>query len=385
MGFASGLPLLLIGSTLQAWMTDSGVSLANIGFFSLVGLPYTVKFLWSPLLDRYTPLMGKRKGWIMIFQFLLFVLFGMISFLNPQTNLPLFAFAAFIIALFSASQDIVIDSYRREILADEELGFGSALYVNGYRVAMIVGGALALYLADQIPWMLVYQIMAFLMLASVLLTFFAPLEDNIETKPLSLKEAVIGPFLEFFKRDGAWLFLIFILLYKMGDTMASHMTTPFILELGYSKTDMATIAKGLGMGATIIGATFGGMFIIKMGIMRSLWVFGFFQAISTAGFSLLYFMPVKLSSLGLVITFENLSAGLGTSAYAAYMASLTNKKFTATQYALLTSLMGIPRVIAAAPTGILVETIGWVSFFIVCTLIAVPGMMLIPILRTRSS
>lgn len=382
-GYSAGLPLLLIGSTLQAWMTDEGVDLTAIGLVSLLGLPYVFKFLWAPLLDRFKiPLLGRRKGWMLVFQALLVVCIFGLSFTNPKTDIFLVCTWAFLIALFSSSQDVVLDAYRREILPDDELGLGSSLYVTGYRLAMLVSGALALYLADQIPWKNVYQWLAVFMAPSILFTIFAPKESQHIPIPANLKEAVVGPLLDFFQRKGAWIMLLFILLYKVGDSMASNMTTPFILDIGYSKTDIATVAKTFGMIATMLGGIIGGTLMLKMNIRTSLIIFGILQAVSTLGFSLLPSLPIVFTSLAAVIAFENLASGMGTAAYAAYMASLTNKQFTATQYALLTALMGIPRVILASPTGWMSKMMGWEAFFIVCTLIAIPGLLLlIPVFR----
>lgn len=382
-GYSAGLPLLLIGSTLQAWMTDEGVDLTAIGLVSLLGLPYVFKFLWAPLLDRFkVPLLGRRKGWMLIFQALLVVCILGLSLTNPKTDIFLVCTWAFLIALFSSSQDVVLDAYRREILPDDELGLGSSLYVTGYRLAMLVSGALALYLADQIPWKNVYQWLAVFMAPSILFTIFAPKESHHIPIPSNLKEAVVGPLVDFFQRKGAWIMLLFILLYKVGDSMASNMTTPFILDIGYSKTDIATVAKTFGMIATMLGGIIGGTWMLKMNIKTSLIIFGILQAVSTLGFSILPSLPIAFTSLATVIAFENLASGMGTAAYAAYMASLTNKQFTATQYALLTALMGIPRVILASPTGWMSKMMGWEAFFIVCTLIAVPGLLLlIPVFR----
>lgn len=382
-GYSAGLPLLLIGSTLQAWMTDEGVDLTAIGLVSLLGLPYVFKFLWAPLLDRFKiPLLGRRKGWMLVFQALLVICIFGLSFTNPKTDIFLVCTWAFLIALFSSSQDVVLDAYRREILPDDELGLGSSLYVTGYRLAMLVSGALALYLADQVPWKNVYQWLAVFMAPSILFTIFAPKESQHIPIPANLKEAVVGPLLDFFQRKGAWIMLLFILLYKVGDSMASNMTTPFILDIGYSKTDIATVAKTFGMIATMLGGIIGGTLMLKMNIRTSLIIFGILQAVSTLGFSLLPSLPIAFTSLAAVIAFENLASGMGTAAYAAYMASLTNKQFTATQYALLTALMGIPRVILASPTGWMSKMMGWEAFFIVCTLIAVPGLLLlIPVFR----
>lgn len=382
-GYSAGLPLLLIGSTLQAWMTDEGVDLTAIGLVSLLGLPYVFKFLWAPLLDRYKiPVLGRRKGWMLLFQIMLVICILGLSVTNPKTDIYLVCFWAFLVALFSASQDVVLDAYRREILPDEELGLGSSLYVTGYRLAMLVSGALALYLADHIPWKNVYQWLAIFMAPSVLFTIFAPKESHHIPIPANLKAAVLGPLKDFFTRKGAWIMLLFILLYKVGDSMASNMTTPFILDIGYSKTDIATVAKTFGMIATILGGIIGGTLMLRMNIRWSLIFFGILQAISTLGFSILPSLSVSFSSLAAVIAFENLASGMGTAAYAAYMASLTNKQFTATQYALLTALMGIPRVILASPTGWMSKMMGWESFFVLCTVVAIPGLLLlIPVFR----
>lgn len=385
-GYSAGLPLLLIGSTLQAWMTNEGVDLAAIGAFSLVGLPYTLKFFWAPLLDRYqVPFLGRRRGWMVVFQILLALTIWGLSLTDPKEDLIMVSFFAFLIALFSSSQDVVLDAYRREILPDEELGLGSSLYVNGYRLAMLVSGAFALYLADQIPWKSVYQLMGLLMLPAVLFTFIAPKESSKIEIPANLRVAVVGPLKDFFTRKGAWIVLLFILLYKVGDSMASNMTTPFILDIGYSKTDIATVAKTFGMIATITGGLLGGAIMLRYNIKWSLIFFGVLQAVSTLGFAILPSMDRVITSLAAVIAFENLASGMGTAAYAAYMASLTNRQFTATQYALLTALMGIPRVILASPTGWMSKVMGWESFFVVCTVIALPGLLLlIPVFRLEN-
>jgi MFS transporter, PAT family, beta-lactamase induction signal transducer AmpG len=382
-GYSAGLPLLLVGSTLQAWMTNEGVDLTAIGMVSLLGLPYVFKPLWAPFLDRYQlPFLGRRRGWMVLFQIAIVISILGLSMSDPKADIYMVSGWAFLITFFSASQDVVLDAYRREILPDEELGLGSSLYVNGYRLAMLVSGAFALYLADQIPWSEVYQWMALLMAPSILFTFFAPKESHHIKIPDNLRVAIVGPLQDFFTRKGAWIVLLFILLYKVGDSMASNMTTPFILQIGYSKTDIATVAKTFGMVATMLGGLIGGIVMLKSNIRWSLIFFGILQAVSTLGFAILPSMPVGFQSLAIIIAFENLASGMGTAAYAAYMASLTNKQFTATQYALLTALMGIPRVILSSPTGWMSKVMGWEMFFVVCTLVAIPGLLLlIPVFR----
>ncbi len=379
MGFASGLPLLLTGSVLQAWLKLGGIDLRAIGLFALVGLPYTLKFLWSPLFDRYAPpLLGRRRGWLAVAQTGLAGALVALSFAEPSYDrlLPI-SLAALLVSFFSASQDIVIDAYRRETLAENELGLGSALYVNGYRVGLLVAGAGGLILAERYSFQTMFLIMAACMLAAMAVTLAAPEPPLPEGRPRTLKDAVILPFRDYFTRDGAWLALSFILLYKLGDTMASAMTTPFYIDRGYSLTEIGTVVKLFGFWATIAGGTLGGIWIMRMGMNRALWVFGFGQMISTVGFAVLAAVPPTLAALATVVALENFTAGLGTAAFVGFMAALTDKRFTATQYALLSSLMGVPRVLASAPTGWLAAWLGWAWFFVFCAVIAIPGLILL--------
>ncbi len=378
MGFACGLPLLLTISVLQAWMKEEGVDLTVIGMMSLVGLPYTLKFLWAPVMDRFTlPFLGRRRGWLLIAQVTLIFSISGLGFSDPVKNPWMMAFAAFLVTFFSASQDTVVDAYRREDLPDEELGLGSSLYVNGYRVGMLLASGGGLIMADHMPFFMVYQIMAVCMLPGVVTTLLAPEPEIHVGTPKTMREAVFDPLIEYFSRQGALWILAFILFYKIGDTMASAMTIPFYLDIGFSKTQIGMVVKLFGFWATVAGTLIGGVIMLRLGINRSLWAFGFFQAVSTAGFAVLAFFGNSLPLLSTVIAFENLSSGMGTAAFIAFMASITNKKFTATQYALLSSLMGVPRVMASAPTGFLAKNLGWETFFITCTLIAVPGMLLL--------
>ncbi|MBW2662303.1 MAG: AmpG family muropeptide MFS transporter, partial [Deltaproteobacteria bacterium] len=359
MGFACGLPLLLTITVLQAWMKEEGVDLAVIGMMALVGLPYTLKFLWAPFLDRFTlPFLGRRRGWMLVAQIALFFSIAGLGFTDPKNNPWMVAFVAFLVTFFSASQDIVVDAYRREDLPDEELGLGSSLYVNGYRVGMLLASGGGLIMADNMPFHMVYLIMAFCLAPGIITTFFAPEPKTKLGTPKTIKEAVFEPMVEYFSRQGALWILAFILLYKIGDTMASAMTTPFYLDIGFSKTEIGTIVKLFGFWATIAGSFAGGVLMLRLGINRCLWYFGFLQAVSTAGFAVLAQIGHSIPFLSAVIAFENLSSGMGTVAYVAFMASITNKKFTATQYALLSSLMGVPRVLASAPTGFLAKTMG---------------------------
>ena len=378
MGFSCGLPLLLTISVLQAWMKDEGVDLTIIGMMALVGLPYTLKFLWAPFLDRFTlPFLGRRRGWMLVAQIALTVSIASLGQSDPVQNPWLLAFAAFLVTFFSASQDIVVDAYRREDLSDEELGLGSSLYINGYRLGMLLASGGGLIMADHMDFSMVYLILAGCMLPGLITTLLTPEPETPAGTPRTMREAVIDPLVEYFSRKGALWILAFVLLYKVGDTMASAMTTPFYLDIGFSKSEIGAVVKLFGFWATIAGGLAGGIMMLRLGINRSLWVFGFLQAASTAGFALLANVGYSVPLLSAVIAFENLSSGMGTAAYAAFMASITNKKFTATQYALLTSLMGIPRVLASAPTGFLAKNVGWEAFFVFCALIAIPGMLLL--------
>jgi PAT family beta-lactamase induction signal transducer AmpG len=378
MGFSCGLPLLLTVSLLQAWMKDEGVDLAVIGLMALVGLPYTLKFLWAPIVDRFTlPFLGRRRGWLLTAQLALMASVIGLGLSDPAADPWMLAFTAFLVTFFSASQDIVVDAYRREDLSNAELGLGSSLYINGYRLGMLLASGGGLILADHLPFSTVYLIMALCLLPGVITTVFTPEPEVAAGTPRTLKEAVLMPLAEYFSRQGALWILGFILLYKVGDSMATTMTTPFYLDIGFSKSEIGAVVKLFGFWATVCGGLAGGVLMIGLGIKRSLWIFGFLQAASTAGFAILAKVGASVPLLAGVVSFENFSSGMGTAAFVAFMASITNKKFTATQYALLSSLMGVPRVVASAPTGILAKIIGWPSFFVFCTVIAIPGLLLL--------
>lgn len=378
MGFASGLPLLLTGSTLQVWLKDSGVDLATIGAAALIGLPYTLKFLWAPLFDRYAlPVLGRRRGWLVLSQLLVTLSLIALSQSNPASNLWGVALAALMVTFFSASQDIVVDAYRRESLADEELGLGSAMFVNGYRVGMLLASGGGLILAGIFSFPQMYQFMALFMGLSILVTLIAPEPQRVAGSPRTLQQAVIEPFIEFFKRPEAITILSFILFYKLGDTLASALNVTFYRDLGFSLTEIGAIVKVFGLSATLIGGTLGGVWILRMGLYRALWVFGFLQMASTFGFVLLAEAGYNLTLLTGVVAVENFTGGLGTAAFVGFMAAMTDRRFTATQYALLSSLMGVPRVILSTPTGWIAGEIGWTLFFVLCTVLAIPGLMII--------
>jgi PAT family beta-lactamase induction signal transducer AmpG len=377
MGFASGLPLLLTKGVLQAWMKKEHIDLSLIGLTNLLAIPYSIKFLWAPFLDRYAlTFLGRRRGWLLIAQLaLMFSIAGM-GLNNPSKSPLMLVLAALMVTFFSASQDIVVDAYRREDLNDKELGLGSALYVFGYRIGMLLSSGGGLILADRMSFNVVYLVLALCMLPAVITTLLTP-EPGIVGKPNTIREAVIQPLVEYFSRREAFWMLAFILLYKIGDIMAANITTPFYIDTGFSLTEIGTITKLLGFWAVIGGASIGGIIMLRLGISRSLWVFGFLQAISTAGYAVLAHIGYSITGLAFVIGFENLSGGMGTAAFMAFMASITNKKFTATQYALLTSFMAFGRDVLSSPAGFLVKYMGWANFFISCTLLAIPGMLLL--------
>lgn len=378
LGFSSGFPFYVIREVLKAWLTDANIDLGTIGLFSAVALPYTWKFVWSPAMDGVTvPFLGRRRGWMILTQIGLLILIAVMGQLNPTESLKMMAVVAFCIAVFSASQDIVLDAFRREYLTDEELGLGTGIWMNAWRFGMFASTGTAFFLADSIGYPAVHLVLSMMMGVGIITTLLVPEPETGVTPPRTLQETVIEPFREFFSRGGAWWVLAFILLYKLGDNMAGAMNIPFILKTGFTKQEYFVIVKGIGMLALFGGAFLGGIIMIRLGIANSLWVFGILQAISTAGFALLVFLGKNHVLLSGIVAFEFLATGLGQAAYASYMAVQTNKRFTATQYAMMTSLMAIPGTVAAAVTGYMVEFLGWAGFYITCSLIALPGMLLL--------
>ena len=386
LGFASGLPLFLTSKTLQAWMSIEGVDLKAIGLISLVSVPYSLKFIWSPLLDRFVPpFLGRRRGWLVLMQGALIFAIAAMALQQPRQALQFLAFNAVLIAFFSASQDIAFDAYRTDVLEKWELGAGAAVAVLGYRIALLVTGSLALILADRMPWQTVYLLMSIFMAVGLLTSLWAPEPKNQEQPPASLADAVSLPFIEFFQRSGVLrgvLILLFIVLYKLGDALVNNMSTPFLLPntgLGFTQTDIGAIQGGMGLLATIVGTLAGGAFLSKIGSNRSLWVFGFLQAVSNLAYFVLAQAGKNYSVLVLTINIENFCGGLGTAAFVAFLMSLCNPRFSATQYALLSSLMAVSRDILVAPAGTLAKATGWSSFFLISIVAALPGLLLLPV------
>jgi PAT family beta-lactamase induction signal transducer AmpG len=386
MGFAGGLPLMLTLTVLQAWLSAEGVSLTTIGLLGLIGFPYSIKFLWAPIVDRYKPLaIGRRRGWLLLTQIALAASIVLLGLQNPGGNIWGVVVAGYLVTFFSATQDIVIDAYRRESLADDEQGLAASFYTYGYRLGMLLASAGGLILADRIGFQAVYFVMAAVMAACVIVTLLAPEPDASGSRSRTLSESFIGPFVEFFtRRDDAMkalLVLVFIVIYKLGDNLANHMSIPFYLQLGFSNTEIGAIAKTIGTGALLFGVFVGGAFTLKFKLYRSMFIIGVLQAASTACFVLLAIAGYDRAWLATVIAFENLTVGMGTAALLALMAALTNRQFTATQFALLSTLATLPRSLLSAPSGFMAEQLGWPQFYVVCTLLAIPGLLLLPLVR----
>jgi len=381
LGFSSGLPLYVLIQLVPAWLRSHDVDLATIGLFALVSLPYTWKFVWSPLMDRYKlPFLGRRRGWALITQLGLFFSIAALGRFDPTVSLQAIVATVFVISLFGASQDIVIDAYRRELLADDELGTGTSFFVNAYRLSSLVPGSLALILSDHLPWSVVYWVTAGFMVVGIITTLIIKEVSDDAMAPATLREAVVDPFVEFFSRGGikAGLAILgFMFLYKLGDNMATALATPFYLDMGFSRTEIGSIAKVAALWASITGGILGGVVMLKMSINRALWLFGFVQMFTILGFVWLSTVGHNPLGLFIVVSGEYLGVGLGAIALTAFMARETSKAFTATQFALFSSFIAIPRTFANASTGFIIEAIGYTQFFVICTLVAIPGMLLL--------
>ncbi|HJV51534.1 MAG TPA: AmpG family muropeptide MFS transporter [Noviherbaspirillum sp.] len=387
LGFSSGLPLFILYNLLSAWLKSENVDLKAIGLFALVGFPYTWKFVWSPLMDRFHfPLLGRRRGWMLITQLLLLGAVGAMGFFSPKTDLTAVIVLCGAIAFLSASQDIVIDAYRREMLTDQQQGSGTAIFVNAYKLSTLVPGSLSLILSDFMSWQAVFAITSLFMLPGVLTTLLVSEPKLYGAPPKNLREAVVLPLREFIHRSGwsyaLWV-LAFIFLYKLGDSMATALATPFYLDLGFTRTQIGLVAKNAGLWASLSGGILGAVWLEKTGINRGLWIFGALQAAAILGFAALAKVGVSTNEhatlmLGAVIGLEAFAVGLGTAAFTAYIATTTDPRYTATQYALFTSLAAVPRTFFNAATGYIVAQTGWFTFFLVCFVLALPGMLMLP-------
>lgn len=387
-GFASGLPFYLLLQLLPAWLESEGINIKTIGAFSLTQIPYIFKFVWAPFMDNTSLFhLGRRRGWMLMSQMILVLSISLLGFLSPSLNIWLIATLCFIIALFSATQDIALDAFRREILLDNELGLGNSIHTNAYRIAGLVPGSLSLILSSYLAWHSVFIITALFMIPAIIMTLWVKEPLNQPVKNHNLEAIIIKPFSEFITRQGvknAIIILAFIFLYKLGDSMATSLATPFYLQMGYSRLDIGWIAKNASLWPSVFGALIGGILMIKIGINRALWAFGFVQVISILGFAWLSiegpFTTItgyQQIMLAIVIGFEALGVGLGSAAFVAFIAKTTNPLYTATQFALFTSIASIPRTLINATTGVMVEHLGWTTFFALCTILALPGMLLL--------
>lgn len=388
-GLASGLPFYLLIQLLPAWLTSEGLNIKAIGAFSLTQLPYIFKFVWAPFMDNISLFgMGRRRGWMFLSQIILLFFIAILGCFSPTLNIWIIATLCFIIALFSATQDIALDAFRQEILSDAELGLGNSIHINVYRLASLVPGSLSLILSHFLPWSSVFMVTALFMLPVIIITLLIKETINKQIpKSHNFEDIIINPFLEFIKRKGvksAMIILAFIFLYKLGDSMATSLATTFYMKMGFSLPDIGLIAKNAQLWPGILGGILGGILMIKIGINRALWYFGFVQVFSILGFAWLSiegpFNDIGVSEkimLAIVISVESLGVGLGSAAFVAFIAKTTNPLYTATQFALFSSIASIPRTLINSTTGIMVEYLGWTNFFGLCTLLAIPGMVLL--------
>ena len=392
MGFASGLPFLLSGATLSIWLTEAGVSLTAIGLFALVGTPYNLKYLWAPFIDRvpipvFSKMFGRRRAWMLLIQFGLMVSIIALGMSKPESTPAVTAFCALAVAFFSASQDIVIDAYRIEILTEDQQGAGAAMTQAGYRFGLLASGAGALYLASSINWALVYSVMAGLVIVGFITALCAPIPKTdamiaatIQQNGNWFRTAVIAPFVEFFQRNDlsvAIVILAFILLYKFGDAFAGVMANPFYIRIGFSKVEIANVSKIFGVFATLLGVFAGGLVVKRYGILKSLLYCGILQMVSNLMFAAQAAIGSHVGFLVLTIGIENLSGGMGSAAFVAYLSVLCNTSYTGTQYALFTSFMAFGRTWLSAMSGWVADLTDWVTFFIISTFVAIPGLLML--------
>jgi MFS transporter, PAT family, beta-lactamase induction signal transducer AmpG len=385
LGFTSGLPLFTLIYLVQAWLRSEGVNLKEIGLFALIQIPYTWKFVWAPLMDRYVPRLprwrpGRRRGWMLLTQLLVAGAIASLGFFSPRDSIWTVAGVTLLVAFFGASSDIVIDAYRRELLSDTEQGLGNAVHVNAYKVAGLIPGSLSMILSDHLPWDLVFVITALFMVPGMIMTLLVSEPQLHGAPPKNLRDALTLPFMEFLRRDG-WhgvlLVLGFIFLYKIGDTMATALSTSFFLDIGFTKTEIGVLAKAVSFWASLAGGLLGGVALVRIGIARGLWIFGMLQIVSTLGFAWLAEVGHSLPLMGAVFGFETFATGLSMAAFTAYIASTTDPRYTATQFALFTSLAAVPRTFAAAASGFIVAKLGWFDYFVACAALGVPGLLLL--------
>jgi len=382
LGISSGLPLYVLIQTIPAWFRDYNLELSKISVFGLVGIPYTFKYLWAPFLDRFSlPFLGQRRGWMILTQVIIILSIALMGLFNPATDLTIIVFLTLMLTIFSATQDIVVDAYRREMLNDDEFGAGNAWFVNAYRFSSLVPGSLALILADVIAWQYVFPIISFFMLIGLFTTLFIKEQTSHINKNTTLTESIINPFKDYFSRyhiKHGILLLVFLMLYKLGDSMATALSTPFYLDKGFSKTDLGTVVKVAALWSSIAGAFIAGLVMRRISLNKSLWVFGFFQMITILGFAWLASIsePNKIQ-LFTIVSLEYLGVGMGSVAIISFMFKMSSKFFAASQIALFTAIASIPRTFINSTTGYMIEKVGYTDFFLICTAFAIPGMLLL--------
>ncbi len=385
LGFSAGLPLALTSSTLQAWFTKANVNLSLIGALSLIGIPYTLKFLWSPFLDYYQlPKFGLRKGWILLMQFGVALTLVVLANMNPATQASSMALVALLTAFLAATQDVAIDAYRTDILAETERGLGAAYYVFTYRLAAVISGGFAMVFADYYGWKMTYEIMAVLMLFVMLLTLRAPLIRHSGTSLKNVWQAMVVSLDDLLKRENIVILLLFVMFYKLGDAIALSLMTNFLLHgLGFSLTEVGLAYKIVSFVATVLGALLGGAILTRKSVYYGLIVFGLAQAFSNLMFVILSIASKSFVLMAASIFIENFCSGLSTAAFLAFLMSLCNKQYTATQYALLSAVASLGRVFIGPVAALVVTRFGWTQFFTWSFILSFPGLILLLVMKEK--
>jgi PAT family beta-lactamase induction signal transducer AmpG len=384
MGLASGLPYNLTDATLQAWLKDTGLSNTTIGLLSLIGLAYTAKPLWAPLLDRYAvPVLGRRRGWILFFQLALAAALSWMAFHGPERGLLPFALLALLVAVLSASQDVVIDAWRTDLVSAAERGPAATGANLGYRASSWFAFSGALILADLVGWRTTYLVMAGAMLALTLATIWAPEPAARAAPPRSLAEAVSAPLAQLLGNPGMLSLLLALVLYKVGDAFALKLFTPFLMDVGFSKTEIGAVTKTLMLAASIAGAVAGGVWMVRLGLVRALLLFGFLQALANLGYMAVALAGKDMTVMAIAVFVDNFVGAMGNTALVVFIMALCDARFSAFQYALLSAIAVLPRNVLGAPAGFLSDAIGWPAFFLATFFTALPGLAMVWWLRGR--
>ncbi len=384
LGFSSGLPLALTGVALQGWLVHSNINIVTIGMLGLVAQPYIFKFLWAPLVDKYAfPFLGHRTGWIFAMQWALILTIVAISISDPWRTPYLFAFFALAIAFFSATQDIAFDAYRTELLTESERGIGSVIYVYGYRIALLVSGGGSLILSTYISWEVTYLFMGLLLAICSVVTIFANENKREFNKILTLKQTAIEPFREFITRNNAILLILLLMTYKIGEAFAFALTTPFLIQtLQFTPQEVGVISKAMGLIAMLAGLSIGGGLINKLGLYRALMWFGVLQSLAILSFYWLAVVGHNYSIMAFTILIDQFASGLGTAALMVFLMSICNKKYTATQFALLSALSAVGRVYVLPISGVFVANYGWENFFLFAFVVSIPSLIILKLLKS---